>query len=134
MISPVLTRTPFNHKTTFLITTHIVEDINIAKKIIILDKGRIIFDGVQSELLGLFGNKRTVEFGLKDTASTAYRKFGKVLNESPNYAKMEVSRQRLKDPKFIGFLSSSNVVDYNISEPELTEVLLKLYRSVRRRG
>jgi ABC-2 type transport system ATP-binding protein len=120
-----------NYKTTFLLTTHIVDDITIAKRIVILDKGKIIFNGVQNELLGLFGNKRMVELALKDSASTIYRTFGKVLGEAPNYAKIEVAQQRLKDPKFIGFISGKNVTDYNISEPELTEVLLKLYTSVR---
>lgn len=120
-------------RTTFLITTHIVDDISIAKRIVVLDKGGIIFDGSREELVQLFGNKRTVEFGLSSIANHDYRKFGKVLSAAPNYAKIEVAAARLKDPRFIRFLSSRNVVDYSVSEPELSEVLMKLYRSKRAR-
>ncbi len=119
------------NKTTFIVTTHIVEDINIAKRILILDKGKPIFDGSRGELLGLFGNKRTVEFNLSAASCRDYRKFGRVMAEAPNYAKIEVATSQLKDPEFIRFISGRNVIDYNVSEPELSAVLMRLYRQKR---
>ena len=118
-------------RTTFIVTTHIVEDVNIARRILILDRGRLIFDGNRGKLLGLFGNKRIVEFGLSEASSRDYGRFGKVIAEAPNYAKIEVVSSRLKDRDFIKFLSSRNVIDYSVSEPELGGVLMKLYKAKR---
>ena len=117
------------YNTTFLLTTHIVEDITIAERIVILDKGRVIFQGSQERLLKLFGDNRTVELSFENMPGNEYRRFGRVLAETPDYAKIEVKSSVLKDKRFIDFLSRKEVVDYNVLGPELSNVLMKLYRS-----
>jgi len=47
--------------TTFILTTHIVEDISIADRVLMLHKGRLVFDGAKERLEHMFGNKRVVE-------------------------------------------------------------------------
>lgn len=117
------------YNTTFLLTTHMVEDISIAEHIVILDKGQVIFDGVQDKLLKLFGDKRTVELSFEQIPKSSYRKFGRVISETPDYAKLEVESGILKNKNFINFLSRKEVVDYNVLGPELGNVLMRLYKS-----
>ena len=46
--------------TTFIITTHVVEDITEVDRIIVFDKGLKLFDGGQESLRKTFGKELTV--------------------------------------------------------------------------
>lgn len=123
------------NKTTFLLTTHIVEDITIANRIIMLDKGRKIFDGSRRELETFFGDRRTVELIFEnDDKKIKLGAYGKVIERESGYAKLEVPRSMLKTRKFISLLENKNIVDYNVSEPGLTSVISKFYISQKRKG
>ncbi len=54
-------------KTTILLTTHDMEDIDyLCERIVILDKGKIIFDGLRDDLKNLYGRTRVVEVEFRD--------------------------------------------------------------------
>jgi len=115
-------------KTTFLLTTHIVEDITMAERILALDKGRLIFDGPKRRLETLFGNKKVVELEFSGTPDyTRYAKQGKVLAVGGNYIKIEVNPSTLTSKGFTRLLSKGDVVDYKVGEQELSEILMRLY-------
>ena len=122
------------HKTTFLITTHIVEDINIAERVILLNKGKLVFDGSRTELEQLFGDKRHVDLHLSKTSSINYRKYGKVLEKKNDIVKLEVDRPRLKSRAFLSLLNSDDVIDYKVTEPGLNFILSKFYAKMDRDG
>ena len=133
-----LTRTimEMNRKenTTFILTTHIVEDIAIAKRIMILNKGKFVFDGSREKLEGLFGKKVRIDLRMTTDVPGAYGRYGKIIEKSHNYVKLEVSKNALKNPDFIRLLSSKNVVDYRVSEIGLTNILSRLYLSMEKKN
>src|SRR6266700_2957025 len=58
--------------TTVLLTTHDLSDIEeLCKRIIIIDKGRVLFDGQLAEMKGRLAKYNQVKFFLKDRAQVA---------------------------------------------------------------
>lgn len=115
------------HGTTFLITTHVVEDISVAERIFLLEKGSLVFDGSRSSLEHLFGNKRVVELSFSGGAMPRIGSYGRVLAQRKGFAKLEVDPRMLKDKRFMNLLSSRNILDYAVAEPGLGEILGKFY-------
>ena len=112
--------------TTFILTTHIVEDISIADRVLMLHKGRLVFDGAKEKLEHMFGNKRVVEIKFTPDAKLNLD-FGKVLYKGTGIARLEINASVLKSRRFISLLSSKSVIDYSVSAPGLSELLAKMY-------
>ncbi len=116
------------YRTTFLMTTHIIEDITIANRIIMLDGGKVIFDGSKSKLERFFGDKRTVELSFDaEPKLLNLKRYGKIIERGKFYAKLEVERKLLKTAAFIDLLEDKSVVDYTVSEPSLTSIISRFY-------
>jgi len=118
------------YHTTFIITTHLVEDITLAEKVVLIDSGKLVFDGSREKLEHLFGDKRMIDLELRSSSGAEFTKYGKVIEHADNFIKLEVNRKILKSRDFIGMLSSDNVVDYKVYEPGLNFVLSKLYKKM----
>ena len=117
------------YNTTFFITTHVVEDLDIAERIIMLDEGRKIFDGTSDELLKYFGEKRIIELHFRnDIKKSDYRKYGKVVESESNYIKLEIGKEMLRKKSFTAMISDPNIIDYSVAEEELNNVILALYK------
>ncbi len=122
------------HKTTFLLTTHIVEDITIAENIILLDKGHVVFEDTRRKLESMFGNKRQIELSLSNSGLPSTNRYGKTLNRDKDYIKLEIDQSTLKKKSFIKLLANKNVLDYTVSEPGLNYILTKIYAGLDKRG
>ncbi len=118
------------YNTTFIITTHLVEDITMAERVILINKGRMIFDGPRSKLEHLFGDRRMIDLEFSNTAGMRFSGYGKVIEHTDNFVKLEVNKKVLKSTSFMRMLSSDNVIDYKVYEPGLNFVLSKLYRKI----
>lgn len=117
-----------DYGTTFLITTHIVEDLTMADRIIVLDHGRKIYDGSRRRLEMLFGDKKVIELEFGRTVDLKkYLRFGSATKIEGNYVRLEVKQSVLKHPAFARLLANSAVADYSVLEPGLGDVLMKLY-------
>ena len=115
--------------TTFLLTTHIIEDIEIADNVIIINKGKKEFDGTKKELEHIFGENRIVDIFCSSSSNLDYGRYGKVLSRKGNMIRMEVKPHILKNKNFIMMLNNKNVLDYRVSEPHLSYILSKIYES-----
>ena len=55
------------YKTTVILTTHDMQDIeNLCSRIIMIEKGEIIYDGKIEDIKHYFGNIRTIAVALKE--------------------------------------------------------------------
>jgi ABC-2 type transport system ATP-binding protein len=112
--------------TTFILTTHIVEDISIADRVLMLHNGRLVFDGTKEKLEHMFGDKRVVEIKFLPDAKLNLD-FGKVLYRGADVARLEINANVLKSRRFINLLSNKSIIDYSVSAPSLNELLTKMY-------
>ena len=115
--------------TTFLLTTHIVEDIEIADHVVVINKGRKEFDGTKKELEHIFGNNRIVEIYSTNIKQINFKRYGHIMSKTGDMVKIEVKPSMLKNKEFLNLLNSKHVFDYRVSEPHLSYVLSKLYKS-----
>lgn len=118
--------------TTFILTTHIVEDIAIAERVIMLDRGKKIFDNTKESLEGLFGDKRYITLKFDGRAPSGIG-VGRVLEHEANVLKLEVPHKAIKSRKMMALLNSKRVMDYSVNEVDLSHILSKLYSKLDRR-
>ncbi len=117
--------------TTFIITTHVVDDISNTDRIILLDKGKLLFDGTQHELKSRFGRYAVLElysWGQSDLGR--YSGLGKVLESRVGYLKLAVDPKITKEKRFTSIFDDPEVVDYRLSEPGLSSILESTYAAI----
>ena len=114
--------------TTFVLTTHIVEDVEaMSERVIMMDQGKKVFDGSKTDMKHIFGNKKQLKLYLAKDAKVRVNSYGHVLEQKGSYVKIEIDADKLKSRKITELLNGENVLDYNVSEPGLGLILEKLY-------
>ena len=119
--------------TTFIITTHVVDDINIADRIILLDKGKKLFDGKQEELKKRFGKYAILELYFRVEAKVDYSKYenlGKIFSKKEGYLGLKVNPDITKSNAFASIFNDDNIDDYRLSEPGLSSILESTYKHI----
>ncbi len=118
--------------TTLLFTTHDMQDIEkTCKRIIIIDEGKIIYDGSIEDIRKKYGKERTlvVEFAEKydDFAIENVR----VINDAENPNKMSfVFATSHNVSGLISELSAKRLInDLTIKEPEIETIIREIYES-----
>src|SRR6185312_4643417 len=75
------------HKTTILLTSHYMTDIQeLCKRVIIIDKGIISFDGLLSEVVDKFADFKLITIQFEGTATysaEAVAKYGELIEQTP---------------------------------------------------
>lgn len=116
-------------KTTFIITTHDMSDIEkLCKRIAVINYGNIVYDGLLSKLKGKFKEKH-----LKIELSEKGRQFNfkgcKVHKHDEFTLNIEVNTNAQTINNVMQhILSHYKVADITISDPEIEEVIKKIYR------
>lgn len=126
------------YNTTVVLTTHDLGDIEeLCNRIIIIDNGKLIYDGTIEELRDKYGIIRTIEIEVKNTDKIQkinYNQFfnvnekdlsvditGNSLNFSFNKNVIEVSKIISK------VMSDAEVKDIKIKETELSDIVKQIY-------
>ncbi len=118
--------------TTFILTTHDMADIEeICKRAIIIDKGKIIYDGTIESIKKLAGEKR-IEIEFEAPPEKFRMKDVKILEKDDCRLVLGVSKKH-KISDIVGkILSRYEVVDLTIEEPKIEEIIKKIYRKNRK--
>lgn len=121
--------------TTIILTTHDLKEIEkLCERIVILDHGKIIYDGSLREIKGLPGLQRTitVDFtGEVDDATLASKLPEAVKLEKLSNRRVLLSydQQRMGTAELVRQLfASSDIADLTIAEPDIDQVIMKIYR------
>lgn len=125
--------------TTVILTTHDLADIEfLCERIVMIDKGKKVFDGGIAELKHNFGDVRTLEFELvnaRDFKLLDYHRRFKLtqdeLTSERDGAKATVrfDTAKVSVEDIISYtLSTVHVKDLNIKDVEIEEIIKRLYR------
>ncbi|HBN85911.1 MAG TPA: sugar ABC transporter ATP-binding protein [Clostridiales bacterium] len=121
-------------KTTVILTTHDMDDIEqICNRLIMIDKGQIIYDGKISDfkkraegenvLIVEYGDTDPVDFILTDTRIKLLQEEGK--RKWFKYCKTEINTAEV-----ISFVTKDRQVqDILLKEPEIEDIVKKMYRA-----
>ena len=128
------------YKTTVVLTTHDIGDIEeLCSRIIIIDHGKIIYDGTLSDLKGKYGKKRTVTLVVKDMSVISKgdyaEKFGMKKDsliiekdEKDSSVSFTFEKDRLGISDIVTYtLEKTDVMDMTIRETELSEIVKEIY-------
>jgi ABC-2 type transport system ATP-binding protein len=130
IVREFLRRYNATHKTTILLTSHYMTDIQeLCQRVIIIDHGKIFFDGKLSEIVDRFADFKliTIQCDRADAGSNAsLAKYGEVVEEAPGSIKLKVKRDRVI-AACKGLLDELPVRDIDIEEVPIEDVIRQIF-------
>jgi ABC-2 type transport system ATP-binding protein len=117
-------------KTTILLTSHYMTDIQeLCKRVIIIDRGAISFDGQLSEVVDRFADFKLITIqceGAANSSAENLNKYGEVVEQSPGSITLKVKRDRVI-AVCKALLDELPVTDIDIQEVPIEEVIRKVF-------
>ena len=120
--------------TTVILTTHDMQDIEeICQRIMIIDKGSILYDGGIKDIKAKFGKYRIIRFDVKNTTGSFEDLFEKtedvsVLSTDGNSVEIKFNREKFGPPEVISLVSQrAEILDLTIEEPSIESIVKELF-------
>lgn len=120
----------YEKKTTVILTTHDMSDIEaLAKRIILIGKGQILYDGSLNKLKNKYGHIKRVTVYSKDNVKI-FRKNGIISYErEDNFYTFIIDINKLTVSDLLNYLSSKlNIVDIQVDSESIDNIIVKLYK------
>ncbi len=113
---------------TIILTSHYMDDVKeLCKRVIIIDQGRILFDGKLQDVINKYARNKIVELVLsKPVAETKLRQFGDLREYEFPRARINVPRKQAAD-KASKLLKKFPVADLNILEPPIEAIIREVF-------
>jgi len=122
-------------KTTILLTSHYMADIQaLCRRVIIIDKGVIFFDGRLSEVMDRFADCKLVSIQCDPARAVAGKSccdkdlapYGEVLEQTANRIRLKVKRERVI-PVCKALLDEVPVADIDIQEVPIEDIIRQIF-------
>ena len=115
------------HKVVTLLTSHYMQDIEeLCHRVILIDHGRIFFDGSLDEIVSKFTSTKIIEVDFTSPIPDGFVPPGIVLDRQPLRIKVEVSRAVIPDA-CTALLSCGTVADLSVQEVPIEEVIRRVF-------
>jgi len=117
-----------HHQATILLTSHYMDDVKaLCERVVVIDSGRLIYDGSLAELARRYGDDKVLTLDLAVPVSReALAEYGEVVTWEPNKVSLRVPRQQVS-ASAARLLATLDVVDLAIQEPEVEDVIRGLF-------
>lgn len=124
-----------NEKTnvTIILTTHDMQDIEaLAERIILIGKGKILYDGSLDEIKNKYNKNRKMNIKFKYTEQKIDLPNAKILDQTEESASIILKHNDESIPDILNKLTSQvEVVDMNIEEMSTDDIIAKLYNELK---
>ncbi len=116
-------------KTTILLTSHYMNDIeDMCSRSIIINQGRLVYDGELSKVNELFNQKKIIKLQLQSEVRESYlRTLGELKELTGSAATLEVDKAELKG-RLKTILDSDLILDYTVEDVPLEEGISLIYQ------
>jgi ABC-2 type transport system ATP-binding protein len=115
------------HKVVTLLTSHYMQDIEeLCERVILIDHGKIFFDGSLSEVVSRFTSTKIIEADFSAPLPQNFIPPGTVLERNPLQIKIEVSRSEVPQA-CTSLLTAGQVIDLSVQEVPIEEVIRKVF-------
>jgi len=116
-----------DHKIVTMLTSHYMQDIEeLCHRVIIIDHGRIFFDGPLDAIIDRFATHKILGFVFADSAQRDFSEFGEVLEQNAQTVQLKVPRANVTDV-CRQLLARCQVTDINVQEIPVEEVIRQLF-------
>jgi len=115
-------------KTTVILTSHNMNDVKeLCKRVILIDQGRIKFDGLLSNLTKKFAELKILKFVFENKISkTDIKKFGEIVDGDGYSYTIKVSKEKYLSVAS-KILTTLPVTDLNIEDTPIEDVIRQVY-------
>jgi ABC-2 type transport system ATP-binding protein len=112
------------HGATILLTSHYMADVTaLASRVLIINRGRLLYDGELSELVARIAPIKRIELVLSERVPrTRLEEYGHVAHFAPPSATIEVPRE-IATSASARLLAELAVADLSIQDPPIEEVI-----------
>lgn len=118
--------------TTIFLTSHDVGDIEkLCKRVIIVNKGKIIMDDTMNNLKYHYLNKKIIEVKLKEKVNLQDEEGIMVLKDKGNNLKVEIDSKKKGVADVIKLLDTDKIIDINISNIPLEDIITSIYKDAK---
>jgi ABC-2 type transport system ATP-binding protein len=115
---------------TMLLTSHYMRDVEaLCSRVLVINHGRLIYDGALSRIMEEFGSEKTVRLQFEgDSAPEDIGKYGKIARcEGPA---VDLTIDRLRVPEVIAaILDQYTIVDMSVQDPPLDQLIARVFES-----
>jgi ABC-2 type transport system ATP-binding protein len=127
-----------DYGTTIILTTHDLNDIEeLCNRIIIIDSGKLIYDGGLKEIKELYGYVTNIEVQMKQKVNLDKIEFIKELDREniklsseENKLTITFNKNNVSATEIISRLMAKfEVVDFSVNETSVEEIVKKIYRN-----
>lgn len=124
--------------TTIILTTHDLMDIEeLSSRIIIIDKGRMLYDGNAKHIKETYGYMADIEIQTVNTIDLSEVQFIKALDQEfimlqaeENRLKVQFNKNRTTTTEITKRLMGKlDITDFTIHEPSIEDIVKKIYRN-----
>ena len=116
------------HQATILLTSHYMDDVKaLCERVVVIDQGRLIFDGALRELARRFGDDKllTLDLDAPVTRETL-AEYGEIVTWEPARVSLRVPREQVSATA-ARLLGALQVHDLAIQEPDVQDVIRSLF-------
>lgn len=118
------------HQTTILLTSHYMADIQeLCERVIIIDHGRLFFDGKLDEIVDRFADFKLLTVHCDKAATCpadSLTRFGEVVEQNASFIRLKVKRDRVV-PVCKALLDELPVQDLDIEEVPIEDVIRNIF-------
>lgn len=117
---------------TIFLTSHDVGDIEkLCKRVIIINKGKIIMDDTMNNLKYHYLNKKIIEVKLKEKVDLHNEEGIEIIKDNGNNLKVEIDSTKKNVADVINLIDTDKIVDINISSIPLEEIITSIYKEAK---
>ena len=119
------------YKTTFIVTTHDMQDIErLCERIIIINHGEIIYDGLLSMISEEYIKSKIIDVKFEEKFEDFEFKGCKILERKDYELKIELDIKKQSIKNIINYLLTNfKVADINIEDPPIEEIIKLIYKN-----
>ena len=116
-------------KTTIVLTSHDVSDIEkLCKRVIIVNKGKIVLDDSMENLKYHYLNKKIIDAKMKEKINLEDEEGITILKDKGYNLKIEVDTKKKSVSDALKILNPDKIVDINISNVPLEDIISDIYK------
>ncbi|MCE9608759.1 MAG: ATP-binding cassette domain-containing protein [Chthoniobacter sp.] len=110
-----------------MLTSHYMQDIQeLCQRVIIIDNGRLFFDGPLSAIIDRFATHKIIGLTFESAPECELGAFGEVVERTPSSVRLRVLRARVTEV-CREVLGTCKVTDISVQEPPVEEVIRQLF-------
>ena len=115
---------------TVLLTTHDLQDVEkLCERVMIIDHGRLLFDGALADLSARFGAKRQLVVDLAESYPTLNIEGAELVEYEGARAIFQFDRGSVSASELIGRISDQyRIQDLSVREPEIEATIRRIYQ------